>query len=49
MKYPEVPGAGEVMAKILKIQGVSQIFEKLEKFLETEKLKNLSCNENNES
>ena len=49
MKYPEVPGAGEVMAKNSKIQGVSQIFENFEKFLETEKLKNLSRNQNNGS
>ena len=47
--FSRAPGAREVMAKFFENLGFSQIFEKFEKFLETEKLKNLSRNKNNES
>ena len=43
MKYPEVPGAVEVMAKFFENLGCQPNFGK---FLETEKLKNLSRSEN---
>ena len=40
MKFPDAPGAGEVMAKFFEVPGVSQIFEEFEKFSETEELEN---------